>query len=136
MRRFAVFVCSFGYVGFFPIAPGTAGSAAGVAVYALLHYLGVTQFELPLAVAMFALGVWLGTAAEKALGSIDPGVNWIGVALGFVLFRALDVWKPFPAGRLEQLPGGLGMMADDAMAGIYANVLLQAACYLAPSLVS
>ena len=154
MGRFAVFVCSFGYVGFFPIAPGTAGSAAGVALYALLHYLGVTQFELPLAVAMFALGVWLGAAAEKELGSIDPGpvvldevmgmlvtlsyvqLNWVGVALGFVLFRALDVWKPFPAERLERLPGGLGMMADDAMAGIYANVLLQAACYLAPSLVS
>jgi len=154
MGRFAVFVCSFGYVGFFPVAPGTAGSAAGVALYALLHYFGVTQFELPLAVAMFALGVWLGAAAEKELGSIDPGpvvldevmgllvtlsyvqLNWVGVALGFVLFRALDVWKPFPAERLERLPGGLGMMADDAMAGIYANVLLQAACYLAPSLVS
>ena len=154
MGRFAVFVCSFGYVGFFPVAPGTAGSAAGVALYALLHYFGVTQFELPLAVAMFALGVWLGAAAEKELGSIDPGpvvldevmgmlvtlsyvqLNWVGIALGFVLFRALDVWKPFPAERLERLPGGLGMMADDAMAGIYANVLLQAACYLAPSLVS
>ena len=154
MGRFAVFVCSFGYVGFFPVAPGTAGSAAGVALYALLHYLGITDYELPLAVAMFALGVWLGTAAEKELGSIDPGpvvldevmgmlvtlsyvqLNWVGVALGFVLFRALDVWKPFPAERLERLPGGLGMMADDAMAGIYANVLLQAACYLAPSLVS
>ena len=154
MGGFAVFVCSFGYVGFFPIAPGTAGSAAGVALYALLHYLGVTQFELPLAVAMFVLGVWLGTEAEKALGSIDPGpvvldevmgmlvtlayvqVNWVGILLGFALFRALDVWKPFPAERLERLPGGLGMMADDAMAGIYANVLLQAACYLAPAWVS
>ena len=154
MRRFAVFVCSFGYVGFFPVAPGTAGSAAGVALYVLLHGLGVTQFELPLAIAMFALGVWLGALAEQALGSIDPGpvvldevmgmlvtlafvpVNWMGLALGFVLFRALDVWKPFPAGRLERLPGGLGMMADDAMAGVYANVLLQAACHLAPVLAS
>ena len=154
MRRFAVFVCSFGYVGFFPVAPGTAGSAAGVVLWVILRQLGFMQFELPLAVAMFALGVWLGTAAEKALGSIDPGpvvldevmgmlvtvafipVNWVGLALGFVIFRALDVWKPFPAARLERLPGGLGMMADDAMAGIYANVLLQAAYYLAPSLVS
>ena len=154
MRRLAVFVCSFGYVGFFPIAPGTAGSAAGVVLFLLLRYLGATQLELPLAVTMFVLGVLLGTEAEQALGSIDPGpvvldevmgmlltlafipVNWMGLALGFVLFRALDVWKPFPVGRLEQLPGGLGMMADDAMAGIYANVLLQAACYLAPALVS
>jgi phosphatidylglycerophosphatase A len=154
MRRLAVFVCSFGYVGFFPIAPGTAGSAAGVVLYLILRRLGFTHFELPLAVAMFALGVWLGAEAEKALGSTDPGpvvldevlgmlvtlafvpVNWIGLTLGFVLFRALDVWKPYPAGRLEHLPGGLGMMADDAMAGLYANLLLQAAYHLAPALLS
>src|SRR5438552_6588865 len=153
MRRFSVFVCSFGYVGFFPIAPGTAGSAAAVVLYVLLRQLGETNFELPLAMARFALGVWLGGTAEQALGSIDPGpvvldevlgmlltlafvpVNWAGLALGFVLFRALDIWKPFPADRLERLPGGLGMMADDAMAGVYANVLLQAAYHLAPALV-
>ena len=69
MGRFAVFVCSFGYVGFFPVAPGTAGSAAGVALYALLHYFGVTQLELPLAVAMFALGVWLGYLLFRMFGS-------------------------------------------------------------------
>ena len=154
MRRFAVFVCSFGYVGFFPIAPGTAGSAAGVLLYMILRGLGLSSFELPLAIALFALGVWLGAATEKALGSVDPGpvvidevlgmlltlafipVNWIGVLLGFVLFRVLDVMKPYPANRLERLPGGLGMMADDAMAALYANLLLRAACYLAPALLS
>ena len=154
MRRLAVFVCSFGYIGFFPIAPGTAGSAAGVVLYLALHRLGATHFELPLGVALFALGVWLGADAEKALGSIDPGpvvidevmgmiltfalipLNWTGIALGFVIFRALDVVKPFPAGRLEHLPGGLGMMADDAMAAVYANILLHAASYLAPALLS
>jgi phosphatidylglycerophosphatase A len=152
MGGFAVFVCSFGYVGFFPIAPGTAGSAAGVVLYVILRWFGVTSFELPLAAAFFALGVGLGAEAEKTLGSIDPGpvvldevlgmlmtlafvpVNWMGIALGFVIFRALDVFKPFPAGRLERLPGGLGMMADDAMAAVYANLLLRAACYVAPAL--
>jgi phosphatidylglycerophosphatase A len=154
MGRFSVFVCSFGYVGFFPVAPGTAGSAAAVILYVLLRWLGVVNFELPLAVVFFALGVWLGALAEKELGSIDPGpvvldevlgmlvtlavvpVNWAGLAVGFVLFRALDVWKPYPAGRLEHLPGGLGMMADDAMAGIYANLLLRAACHFAPAYLS
>jgi phosphatidylglycerophosphatase A len=154
MRRFAVFVCSFGYVGFFPIAPGTAGSAAGLVVYLALRELGVTYLELPVAVALFALGVWLGGAAETALGSIDPGpvvidevmgmlltlalvpVNWIGMTLGFLIFRTFDVVKPYPARRFERLAGGLGMMADDAMAAIYANLLLQAAYYLAPKLVS
>ena len=154
MRRLAVLVCSFGYVGFFPIAPGTAGSAAGVVLYVALHWLGAAYLDLPLVVVLFALGVWLGSAAEQALGSIDPGpvvidevmgmlltlvlmpINWIGIALGFVIFRALDVVKPYPAGRFERLPGGLGMMADDAMAAVYANLLLRAACYLAPALVS
>jgi phosphatidylglycerophosphatase A len=57
------------------------------------------------------------------------------MTLGFLIFRALDVTKPYPAGRLERLPGGLGMMADDAMAAVYANLLLHAACYVAPQLV-
>jgi phosphatidylglycerophosphatase A len=154
MGRVAVFVCSFGYVGFFPIAPGTAGSAAGVALYLMLRGLGVSYLDFPIAVALFALGVWLGAAAEKALGSIDPGpvvidevmgmlltltlipINWMGITLGFVIFRALDVLKPYPARQFERLPGGLGMMADDAMAAVYANLLLHAAYYLAPALVS
>jgi phosphatidylglycerophosphatase A len=154
MRRFAVLVCSFGYVGFFPIAPGTAGSAVGLIVYLALRWLGVMYLVLPLVIALLVLGVWLGGAAEAALGSIDPGpvvidevmgmlltlamvpVNWIGMTLGFVIFRALDVAKPYPAQRFERLPGGLGMMADDAMAAVYANLLLHAAYYLAPKLVS
>lgn len=154
MVGFAVFVCSFGYVGFFPVAPGTAGSAAGVALFVVLRWLGVPHVELPVVLGLFALGVWLGASAERALGSIDPGpvvidevmgmlltlalipVNWVGIVLGFVLFRALDVVKPFPARQLEHLPGGLGMMADDAMAAVYANLLLHAAYHLAPNLVS
>jgi phosphatidylglycerophosphatase A len=59
-------------------------------------------------------------------------VGWLGVLVGFVLFRALDVAKPFPARHLERLHGGLGVMADDAMAAIYANLLLRGASHLAP----
>ena len=59
-------------------------------------------------------------------------VGWGGIVLGFVLFRALDVMKPFPARQLEQLHGGFGVMADDAMAAVYANLLLRGAYYLAP----
>jgi len=154
MGRFAVFVCSFGYVGMFPVAPGTAGSAAAVVLYLALHWLGVTNFELPLAVVCFGLGVWLGAAAEEELGRVDPGpvvidevmgmlmtlssipLSAAGIGAGFVIFRALDVIKPFPARRLEGLPGGLGMMADDAMAAVYANLLLRAACHVFPSLLS
>ena len=98
----------------------------------------------------FALGVALTVPAEQALGCVDPGpividevmgmmitlalvpVGWGGMLLGFLLFRALDVFKPFPARQLEHLHGGFGVMCDDAMAAVYANLLLRGAYYLAP----
>jgi len=153
-RRGAVFVCTFGYVGFFPIAPGTAGSAAGLIVYLMFRRLGIPHFELPLIVVLFALGVFYGAESERALGGVDPGpvvidevmgmlvtlflipVNWMGMIAGFVLFRVFDILKPYPARKLERLPGGLGMMSDDLMAAVYANLTLHAAYYLAPKFVS
>jgi phosphatidylglycerophosphatase A len=154
MRRLAVFVCSFGYIGFFPIAPGTVGSAAGVALYAAARYLDVPYVELTLIAVLAVAGVALTRLCEEELACVDPGpividevmgmlitlamipVGWIGVVLGFVLFRALDVVKPFPARQLERLHGGLGVMADDAMAAVYANLLLRGAYYLAPGWIS
>jgi phosphatidylglycerophosphatase A len=154
MQRVAVFVCSFGYIGFFPIAPGTVGSAAGLLVYLIFRRAGVPYFELPLIAGLFGLGILFGAASEKALGSVDPGpvvidevmgmlvtlflvpVNWVGMLAGFLLFRVLDIVKPYPAQKLERLPGGLGIMADDAMAAIYANLVLHAAYILAPTFVS
>jgi phosphatidylglycerophosphatase A len=56
-------------------------------------------------------------------------LNWKSWLLGFILFRAFDIWKPFPARRLEHLPGGWGIMADDWMAGIYAALVLQVALH-------
>ena len=149
MRRLAVFICSFGYIGFFPFAPGTVGSAAGLLVYLAIHGAGLYVEALTI-VALFAAGVVFTKPCEEDLRCIDPGpvvidevmgmlitlfyvpVGWAGLLLGFLLFRALDVVKPFPARQLERLHGGLGVMADDAMAAIYANLLLQGACYLAP----
>jgi phosphatidylglycerophosphatase A len=154
MRRLAVLVCSFGYIGFFPIAPGTVGSAAGLVVYVIGRRVGLAHFELPLIGALFAVGVLAGGAAERELGSIDPGpividevmgmlmtlfripVGWVGLILGFLLFRVFDIVKPFPARRFERLPGGLGVMADDAMAAVYANLLLHGAYYLFPHVIS
>jgi phosphatidylglycerophosphatase A len=56
-------------------------------------------------------------------------VNWKYLLLGFILFRVFDIWKPWPVGRLEKLPGGWGIMADDWMAGIYAAILLRIALH-------
>ena len=147
----SVFVASFGYVGFFPFAPGTAGSLASLALFAFIRWIGVPAIELGAIVAVFAIGVWAASGTEVALGRKDPGVVVIdevlgmlitlallpvsipGVALGFLLFRVLDVIKPYPAAQLEHLHGGLGIMADDAVAGLYSHLLLRLCVWLVPA---
>lgn len=154
MSAVAVFIATFGYVGYFPIAPGTAGSLAALALYALVRRSGSPAIELVTIVLVFAVGIWASTATERALNRKDPGpvvidevlgmlitlafmpLTWWGIFAGFLLFRILDVIKPFPAGRLEHLPSGLGIMADDAMAGIYAHLLLRLSVMMAPAWLS
>jgi phosphatidylglycerophosphatase A len=130
-------------VGYAPFAPGTFGSLLGVAVWALTpRSQGAAAVVI---LAMFAIGVWSANVAERRFGSTDPGpvvidevlgvlmtlflnpVSWLGAAGGFLLFRLFDIIKPFPADRLERLHGGVGVMADDAMAAIYANLVLRLA---------
>lgn len=150
MTRLAVFVATVAYCGYFPIAPGTVGSAAGLVVYLLVWWAQSPVVEVGLIVALFAAGVWAGTTAERYFGGIDPGpividevvgmlmtlafipVGWSGAIAGFVLFRIYDVVKPYPAGRFERLHGGLGVMADDAMAAVYANISLRIVMWLVP----
>ncbi|CAN5730466.1 phosphatidylglycerophosphatase A [soil metagenome] len=150
MTRLAVFIATAGYCGYFPVAPGTAGSAAGLLVYALVWWSGSRALEVGLIAALFAIGVWAGTIAERYFGGVDPGpivmdevvgmlitlafipVGITGALAGFFLFRLFDVIKPYPAGRLEALHGGLGVMADDAMAAIYANLSLRLVLWLFP----
>lgn len=145
MGRLAVFIATFGYVGYFPIAPGTAGSLAALALYALVRWFGTAGAELVTIVAVLIVGVWAAHGTERALKLKDPGpvvidevlgmlmtlafmpLSLWGVVAGFVLFRIFDVIKPFPAGRLEHLPGGFGIMADDAMAGVYGQILMRIA---------
>ena len=127
--------------GYAPVAPGTFGSAAGLLVWLVVPSSALAQTAV--IVALFVAGAWSGSVAERHFHATDPGpvvidevmgmlitlflnpVGWKGALLGFVIFRALDVIKPYPARRLEQLPGGVGIMADDAMAGVYANLVLR-----------
>ena len=150
MTRLAVFIATVGYCGYFPIAPGTVGSAAGLVFYVLVWWTQSPIVEVGLIVALFAAGVWAGTTAERYFGGIDPGpividevvgmlitlafipVGWSAALTGFVLFRIFDVIKPYPAGRFERLHGGLGVMADDAMAAVYANLSLRLVMWLLP----
>ena len=128
-------------VGYIPFAPGTFGSAAGLLLWALLP--PSPSVQALTIVALFVGGSWSATAAERHFGRADPGqvvidevmgmlitlfmnpVGWAGALGGFFLFRVADVIKPYPANRLERLHGGLGVMADDAMAAVYANLALR-----------
>ena len=150
MTRVAVFVATAGYCGYFPVAPGTVGSAAGVVVYLLVRWSGSPIVAVGLIAVLFAAGVWAGTIAERYFGGIDPGpividevvgmlitlafihVGLSGALAGFLLFRVFDVIKPYPANQFERLHGGLGVMADDAMAAVYANLSLRLLMWLMP----
>ncbi|WP_180541881.1 phosphatidylglycerophosphatase A family protein [Nevskia soli] len=131
--------------GLSPVAPGTAGSIAAL-VPAILaaRTLGWSGRDIgACGVALFLPAVWAADVAAKQAGLKDPGfivvdevvgqcvtlfgaskLNWQTWACAFVLFRAFDIWKPFPIRRLEHLPGGWGIVADDAAAGVYAALVL------------
>jgi phosphatidylglycerophosphatase A len=127
--------------GYVPFAPGTFGSALGLLVWLATPASGLVQTAL--IVALFAVGSWAGGIAERHFGGTDPGpividevmgmlislfmvpVGWPGAIGAFFLFRLFDVIKPYPANRFEALHGGVGVMADDAMAAIYANLTLR-----------
>ncbi len=150
MQRLGLFIATCGYLGYVPIAPGTFGSAAGLAVFYAVRSTGSISVEIAAIVILFAIGVWAGTAAEHHFGGIDPGavvldevvgmlvtlallpVNPAGAFTGFLVFRVLDVVKPWPSAQFERLPGGLGVMADDGMAAIYGNLLMRGLIWLAP----
>lgn len=151
MKRFAVAIASAAGLGYAPIAPGTFGSAAGVVIYLL-----TANWSLPsqagLALGVTAIGVWASSMAAQHFGRSDPsqvvidevagqlvtmlgtGATWKGALIGFLLFRAFDIVKPWPANRLEQLHGGWGIMADDVMAAIYSCAILHAIIWLVPGM--
>lgn len=129
--------------GYAPIAPGTAGSAVGLLLFWPL-YTQPAVIQVAAVAILFVVGVVASTRVARGLGIEDPGIvvvdevvgMWTSLLFlplspataiaGFVLFRIMDVFKPYPARQFESLPGGWGIMTDDLMAGIYANLLLRA----------
>ena len=154
MLRLVLFSATVAYCGYFPVASGTVGSVAGLALLALVRLTASPIVELATIIGVCGLGVWAAPIAEEHFGSVDPKpvvidevagmlvtlallpVGWLGVLVGFVLFRALDVVKPFPVDYMERLPGGWGVMADDVVAGLYAHLGLRALWWLAPEWVA
>ncbi|MYA77002.1 MAG: phosphatidylglycerophosphatase A [Gemmatimonadetes bacterium] len=144
MRALITLLSTGFYVGYTPRAPGTAGSILGLGlVWTLTGPLGLTvPYYLLVTALFFVLGIWVSSRAETLFGHDGPrivideiaGVLIVFAAMpfdlftlvaGFVLFRVLDIWKPFPCDRVQRLPGGLGVMMDDAVAAVYAHLLLR-----------
>jgi phosphatidylglycerophosphatase A len=140
--RLAFAIASAGGAGCSPVVPGTVGS------FVTLVALWLIPFSQPALLATLVgvtvLGIWAGGRVERALGTKDPGVvvidevagmilsvltlpRTVGVLVAaFVLFRIFDIWKPFPARQSQSLAGGLGVMIDDLIAGLYALLVLLA----------
>jgi phosphatidylglycerophosphatase A len=152
--RLAVAFASFGYVGFAPIAPGTVGSAAAIPFFLLLRQAGSPWLEAAACAAIVVAGAWSAKRTEAVLGVEDPGLvvidevvgmfvsllflpaTWPVIAAAFLAFRVFDIVKPWPADRLEHVPGGWGVMADDVMAGVYANLTIQFLVWARPGLLA
>lgn len=141
MDRIAYMIAIGFGAGKLPKAPGTWGSILGLALAWSLA--SMPQYiALGVLVLSIALAIWSAERAAQLLQDKDPscvvsdeivgcalGLIWVpwswGTALvGFALFRVFDIWKPWPVSWAERLPGGLGIVADDLVAGVYAATCL------------
>ena len=139
------FLFTFFYAGYIPIAPGTAGTLAAMGIYILEYQIFGSKSwiaNLIIVIVFIYPAIRLGDAGEELFGKKDPPEvvldeamgYWISVLfypfnlkialLAFFIFRIMDILKPYPANRSQKLPGGLGIMLDDYIAGIYTNVIV------------
>jgi phosphatidylglycerophosphatase A len=145
MSAFARLVGTWFYLGYVPKGPGTAGSLGALVIALALHaYWGISGICLALlGVLLIAPAIWAAGRVAKDTGLKDPQIvvidevvgqwmtlagastlNWKSWLGALILFRAFDIWKPPPVRQLERIPGGAGIVLDDAMAGIYAALVL------------
>jgi len=134
--------------GFFPWGPGTAGSLGAILIaVAIQHWLHPAPWlYAALALVLTPPSIWASTITAREAGRKDPGIvvvdevlgqwltlagathlNWKAFLAAFLVFRALDILKPYPARRFEKLPEGAGIVADDLMAGLYGALVLRLA---------
>lgn len=143
------FLASGFYSGYSPFAPGTAGSLVGILLYLLLQNISDASY-ITIVVLIFGIGVYISAQAEGiyqkkdcsnivideiagmlvSLAFFQSGQSGPGgmkfIISGFILFRIFDIIKPFPVRTIDRkLGGGWGIMLDDIMAGIYANLSLR-----------
>jgi phosphatidylglycerophosphatase A len=139
MRIFVLAIATGAGSGYAPMASGTFGSMVGLLLWLALAGQGTWIYLLGLA-AVVGLGIWAADRAQEIFKRHDDGRITIDEVAGmlvslaflparievalaaFLLFRIFDIWKPPPAHAAERLPGGVGVMADDLVAGVYANL--------------
>jgi phosphatidylglycerophosphatase A len=151
--RLATFVATFGYIGYVPVAPGTAGSFGGLAVYGLVRLIDNDYLEVSLLMMVVVVGIWASSVTERRFNRTDPGlividevagmlmtllwiqVTWVGALVAFLAFRVFDIFKPFPARWAERLPEGWGVMTDDLVAAGYAHVSVLIFAWVMPGVI-
>ena len=142
MNRSARLIATLFGIGRAAYAPGTVASVVSLPFAWLLAYSGGRFALLFLAILVLAIGAWASEIYAAQAGTVDPRecvvdelagqwiacafapVSLLGYALAFVLFRAFDIWKPWPIGHAERLHGGLGIMMDDVVAAVMAGAIL------------
>ena len=130
------------FIGYCPFGSGTLGSVAGLLLFLLVQ--GYFWLQFALVIGLLCLGIWLCTLAEGVFKEKDshkivldevvgilitllgvPILGWPVLLMGFFLNRMFDIYKPFGIRKLENIPGGWGVMLDDVGAGLYSNLALR-----------
>jgi phosphatidylglycerophosphatase A len=143
MKHFILLLATGFGVGYSPVAPGTLGTLVAILIYYFLSEISPPLYEITL-IGFFFLSVWVSENAERFFRKKDDQrivideiigflttMLWVPktirfVIIGFFLFRFFDILKPFPIRRLEKgFKGGFGVVLDDVVAGVYANIVLR-----------
>lgn len=138
--------------GLSPFAPGTFGTLMAIPLYLLMLQLSLVPY-LIITLIVCITGIWICDKSSKLLGVHDHGgivwdefagffitmiaapAGWIWIVIGFILFRLFDIWKPWPISLLDKkVEGGLGIMIDDIVAGVYALICVQVLYAIFPNL--
>jgi phosphatidylglycerophosphatase A len=142
MRFLSKTIASVLGIGYFPFAPGTLTSLVCVLLYKFILHKMAWPYYLTLLVLLFIIGAWASKIQASLMKTEDPRCividealgqlvalfllipKWYLLGLGFVLFRILDILKPFVVKSAEKIPGGWGIMMDDLIAGFVTSILL------------